>query len=110
MADAAAEPPKKPGWRRIILALGNRKTGYMAIFGFAAGLPYALLLGTLYAWLSDAEVDLETMGVFSLNRAKVVSAILLYLTMRYLVNSVLVWLILMPVARMQIPLRCVMTY
>ncbi|WP_373492321.1 MFS transporter [Parasphingorhabdus sp.] len=38
----------------------------MAVFGFAAGLPYALLLGTLYAWLSDAEVDLETMGVFSL--------------------------------------------
>ena len=66
MAEAAAEQPKKPGWRRILIALGNPKTGYMAIFGFAAGLPYALLLGTLYAWLSDAEVDLETMGVFSL--------------------------------------------
>jgi PAT family beta-lactamase induction signal transducer AmpG len=66
MAEAAAGEPKKPGWRRILAALGNRKTGYMAIFGFAAGLPYALLLGTLYAWLSDAKVDLETMGVFSL--------------------------------------------
>ena len=66
MAEAAAEPAKKPGWRRILAALGNRKTGYMLLFGFAAGLPYALLLGTLYAWLSDAEVDLETMGVFSL--------------------------------------------
>ncbi len=64
-ADAAAEP-KKPGWRRIVRALGHPKTGYMAIFGFAAGLPYALLLGTLYAWLTDAKVDLETMGVFSL--------------------------------------------
>ena len=66
MVDAAAEEPKKPGWRRIVTALGNPKTGYMALFGFAAGLPYALLLGTLYAWLSDAKVDLETMGVFSL--------------------------------------------
>ncbi len=66
MAESAAEATKKPGWRRIVTALGNPKTGYMAIFGFAAGLPYALLLGTLYAWLSDAEVDLETMGVFSL--------------------------------------------
>ncbi len=66
MADGTADTPKKPGWRRILVALGNRKTGYMAIFGFAAGLPYALLLGTLYAWLSDAKVDLETMGVFSL--------------------------------------------
>ena len=38
----------------------------MALFGFASGLPFALFLGTLYAWLSEAEVDLETMGVFSL--------------------------------------------
>lgn len=66
MAQSEAENPEKPGWRKLILALGNPKTGYMAIFGFAAGLPYALLLGTLYAWLSDARVDLETMGVFSL--------------------------------------------
>ncbi len=66
MAAATAETQPKPGWRRILSALGNRKTGYMLLFGFAAGLPYALLLGTLYAWLSDAKVDLETMGVFSL--------------------------------------------
>lgn len=38
----------------------------MALFGFSSALPYALLLGTLYAWLSDAKVDLETMGVLSL--------------------------------------------
>ncbi|GFM31157.1 MFS transporter [Novosphingobium sp. PY1] len=66
MAAAATDQPKKPGWRRVLRALGNRKTGFMALFGFASGLPYALLLGTLYAWLSDAKVDLETMGVFSL--------------------------------------------
>ncbi|MCB2049744.1 MAG: MFS transporter [Novosphingobium sp.] len=66
MAEATADQPKKPGWRRIATSLGNPKTGYMLLFGFAAGLPYALLLGTLYAWLSDAKVDLETMGVFSL--------------------------------------------
>ena len=60
------EAKAKPGWRAVIRALGQRKTGYMLLFGFAAGLPYALLLGTLYAWLSDAKVDLETMGVFSL--------------------------------------------
>ena len=66
MAESAEAKPEKAGWRRIVSALGNPKTGYMAIFGFSAGLPYALLLGTLYAWLSDAQVDLETMGVFSL--------------------------------------------
>ena len=44
----------------------NRKTGIMLVYGMAAGLPYALLLGTLYAWLGEAGVNLETMGVFSL--------------------------------------------
>lgn len=58
--------PEKPGISKLIASLGQRKTGMMFIFGFSAGLPYALLLGTLYAWLSDANVDLETMGVFSL--------------------------------------------
>lgn len=64
MSEAAAQT--KPGWRKVLTSLGQRKTAYMLLFGFAAGLPYALLLGTLYAWLSDAKVDLETMGVFSL--------------------------------------------
>ncbi|MEM6475139.1 MAG: MFS transporter [Pseudomonadota bacterium] len=56
----------KPGWGTILRSMGQKKTGYMALFGFASGLPFALFLGTLYAWLSEAEVDLETMGVFSL--------------------------------------------
>ncbi|MET0179702.1 MAG: MFS transporter, partial [Novosphingobium sp.] len=63
---AAVAQPKKPGWRRLIAALGHRKTGFMLLFGFASGLPYSLLLGTLYAWLTAEQVDLETMGVFSL--------------------------------------------
>jgi len=71
MAEATAQesaetPKKKPGWGTLIRSLRNPKSGYMAIFGFASGLPPALFLGTLYAWLSEAEVDLETMGVFSL--------------------------------------------
>ena len=61
-----AEERKLKGLKLLGAALRNRKLGVMLAFGFAAGLPYALLLGTLYAWLSEAEVDLETMGVFSL--------------------------------------------
>jgi len=61
-----AEAKRKPGWRTLLRALRNRKTGFMVLFGFASGLPFALFLGTLYAWLTEAEVDLETMGVFSL--------------------------------------------
>jgi PAT family beta-lactamase induction signal transducer AmpG len=63
MATAAA---KKPGWRSLFRSLRNPKSGFMALFGFASGLPFALFLGTLYAWFTEAGVDLETMGVFSL--------------------------------------------
>ena len=66
MAEAKADKAKKPGWGTLARSLRNPKSGYMALFGFASGLPFALFLGTLYAWLSEAEVELETMGVFSL--------------------------------------------
>jgi hypothetical protein len=35
----------------------------MLVFGFAAGLPYTLLIGTLNAWLGAWEIDLATIGV-----------------------------------------------
>lgn len=57
---------KLSGWRLFKAALRSRKLGVMLAFGVSAGLPFALLLGTLYAWLGEAGVDLETMGVFSL--------------------------------------------
>ncbi|MXO73879.1 MFS transporter [Altererythrobacter aerius] len=66
MAEAAAATKKPSSWRILGQALRNRKTGFMLLFGFASGLPFALFLGTLFAWLTEAEVDLETMGVFSL--------------------------------------------
>lgn len=57
---------QRKGMGVLLAAFANRKTGIMLVFGMAAGLPYALLLGTLYAWLGETGVDLETMGVFSL--------------------------------------------
>lgn len=46
-------------------SLSNRKTATMLVFGFAAGLPYTLLLGTLNAWLGEAKVNLATIGILS---------------------------------------------
>lgn len=66
MTEAATEQQRTKGLRLLWTAVSNRKTGIMLIYGMAAGLPYALLLGTLYAWLGETGVDLETMGVFSL--------------------------------------------
>jgi PAT family beta-lactamase induction signal transducer AmpG len=37
----------------------------MLAFGFASGLPFALLIGTLNAWLGEAKVNLATIGVLS---------------------------------------------
>lgn len=57
---------QRKGLGLLLSAFSQRKTAIMLVFGMAAGLPYALLLGTLYAWLGEVGVDLETMGVFSL--------------------------------------------
>ena len=57
------ENPK--GLRLLGLALRNRKTAIMLVFGFSAGLPFSLLVGTLNAWLGEAQVDLATIGLVS---------------------------------------------
>ncbi len=53
------------GLALIRMGLSNRKTGVMLAFGFAAGLPYTLLLGTLNAWLGEAKINLATIGLLS---------------------------------------------
>jgi len=64
-AEAAATGDVPKGWRLLKLALGDRKTLIMLVFGFAAGLPYTLLIGTLNAWLGEWEINLATIGVLS---------------------------------------------
>ncbi|GAA4722118.1 MFS transporter [Sphingomonas lutea] len=64
MADAHAQEKPK-GWQLLKVALKNRKTAIMLVFGFAAGLPYTLLIGTLNAWLGEWKIDLATIGVLS---------------------------------------------
>jgi PAT family beta-lactamase induction signal transducer AmpG len=59
----AAERPK--GWKLLKAALATRKSATMLAFGFSSGLPFALLIGTLNAWLGDAKINLATIGVLS---------------------------------------------
>ncbi|MEO8177024.1 MAG: MFS transporter [Sphingomicrobium sp.] len=64
MAEAvAAKRPK--GWKLLKTALSTRKASTMLAFGFSSGLPYALLIGTLNAWLGEANINLATIGVLS---------------------------------------------
>ncbi|WP_246135134.1 AmpG family muropeptide MFS transporter [Novosphingobium sediminis] len=59
------KPPRPKGLRLLMVALATRKSATMLGFGFASGLPYALLLGTLNAWLGEVKIDLATIGVLS---------------------------------------------
>lgn len=44
----------------------NRKMLVTLLLGFSSGLPLALTGGTLQAWLSEAQVDVATIGMFAL--------------------------------------------
>jgi len=59
----AGERPK--GWKLLRAALATRKSATMLAFGFSSGLPFALLIGTLTAWLGEVGVKLATIGIFS---------------------------------------------
>jgi PAT family beta-lactamase induction signal transducer AmpG len=59
----AAERPK--GWKLLRAALSTRKAATMLAFGLSSGLPFALLIGTLTAWLGDEKINLATIGVLS---------------------------------------------
>ncbi|MEO1135607.1 MAG: hypothetical protein AAFW68_03215 [Pseudomonadota bacterium] len=56
---------KKYSWGDLFRALGRRKTGAMFVLGFAAGLPYVLITGTLNAWFTNENISVATIGVFS---------------------------------------------
>lgn len=60
-----AETAKLKGWGLLTAAMRSRKTAIMLAFGFGAGLPYTLLIGTLNAWLGEWQIDLATIGVLS---------------------------------------------
>lgn len=59
----AGQRPK--GWKLLKAALATRKAATMLAFGFSSGLPFALLIGTLNAWLGEAKINLATIGVLS---------------------------------------------
>lgn len=56
---------KISGFALLGRALTDRKTGLMLAFGFSAGLPFTLLIGTLNAWLGEAKISLATIGILS---------------------------------------------
>ncbi|WGM46080.1 hypothetical protein KOAAANKH_00945 [Brevundimonas sp. NIBR10] len=63
---APAEIDVKPkGLGVLKAAFRERRTLAMLLLGFSAGLPFAMLIGTLNAWLTEAGVPIATIGILS---------------------------------------------
>lgn len=63
---ASPAPVERPkGLKLLVAALQKRKSACMLGFGFSSGLPYALLVGTVTAWLGEVGVKMATIGVLS---------------------------------------------
>ena len=60
-----AKPARPKGLAVLGAALRTRKAACMLGFGFSSGLPFALLVGTLNAWLGEVGIKLATIGVLS---------------------------------------------
>jgi len=60
-----AAPVRPRGARLLKVAFANPKTASMLAFGFSSGLPYALIVGTVNAWLGEVGIKLATIGVLS---------------------------------------------
>jgi PAT family beta-lactamase induction signal transducer AmpG len=63
MSGTVVARPK--GWRLFVAALRTRKSASMLALGFSSGLPNALLIGTLTAWLGEVGIKMATIGVLS---------------------------------------------
>lgn len=50
----------------MLPALLNRRTVTIAVLGFSSGMPLALSDSTMQAWLTQVQVDVATIGLFSL--------------------------------------------
>jgi MFS transporter, PAT family, beta-lactamase induction signal transducer AmpG len=60
--EGSAKPEKKPGAWRAILA--SRRMAITAALGFASGLPILFTGQVLNLWITDAEIDIKTIGLF----------------------------------------------
>jgi len=56
---------KPKGLGVLKAAFRERRTLAMLLLGFSAGLPFAMLIGTLNAWLTEAGVSIATIGILS---------------------------------------------
>lgn len=60
------QPSDKQTWRAKLAAVRRDRTALaMLLLGFGAGLPFAVLTGTVNAWFTQTGVEISTIGVLS---------------------------------------------
>ncbi|MFC7377538.1 AmpG family muropeptide MFS transporter [Brevundimonas sp. GCM10030266] len=64
-SEVAALQPAPKGMGVLKAAFRERRTLAMLLLGFSAGLPFAMLIGTLNAWLTEVDVPVATIGILS---------------------------------------------
>lgn len=64
-ATISEKPARPKGMALVRAAVSTRAATCMLGFGFSSGLPFALLVGTLNAWLGEVGIKLATIGVLS---------------------------------------------
>ncbi|WP_420478405.1 AmpG family muropeptide MFS transporter [Brevundimonas sp. FT23028] len=65
-ATEASAPRSVPkGLGVLKAAFRERRTLAMLLLGFSAGLPFAMLIGTLNAWLTEEDIPVATIGILS---------------------------------------------
>ncbi|MGI9308317.1 MAG: AmpG family muropeptide MFS transporter [Gammaproteobacteria bacterium] len=55
----------KQGWLQALGIYRHPRVAAMLLLGFSAGLPFALVAGTLAAWLTRSDVSMSSVGMFA---------------------------------------------
>ncbi len=63
---AGSDPAARQNWREALAVYLRRDVLIVLFLGFSAGLPLALSGSTLLVWMSEAGVNLRTIGLFSI--------------------------------------------
>src|SRR5687768_7154811 len=67
-SDTKQSIKKKRTFGETLRSIKQPKMLYMLLLGISSGLPFALTLGTLQAWMTELNVDLKTIGLFAFLR------------------------------------------
>ncbi len=64
--DTVPQPAARPSWRAAMAVYLQPRVLIVLFLGFSSGLPLALSGSTLLVWMTEAGVDLRTIGLFAL--------------------------------------------